>query len=100
MANVDFLVAPAASVFPWENSAGEVMQIDGRNLQTPIDYLAITFIVSLVGFPVLTLPTPRRVDEKPFGVQIVAAPGRESELFALGRRIEKELGFSHRRPPR
>ncbi len=98
-ARTDFLVAPAASVLPWENSAGEVMQIDGKNMETPIDYLAVTFIVSLVGFPVLTLPTPRRVDEKPFGVQIVAAPGRESELFALGRRIEKELGFSHRRPP-
>src|SRR5260221_394247 len=98
-ARTDFLVAPAASVLPWENSAGEVMQIDGKNMETPIDYLAVTFIVSLVGFPVLTLPTPRRVDEKPFGFQIVAAPGRESELFALGRRIEKELGFSHRRPP-
>ena len=98
-ARTDFLVAPAASVFPWENSAGEVTQIDGKNMETPIDYLAVTFIVSLVGFPVLTLPTPRRVDEKPFGVQIIAAPGRESDLFVLGRRIEKELGFSHRRPP-
>ena len=70
------------------------MLIDGVSLETPIDYLAVTFIVSLVGFPVLTLPTPRRPDQKPFGVQIIAAPGEESKLFAFGRRIEEQLGFS------
>ena len=76
-----------------------MMRIDDTGLETPIDYLAVTFIVSLVGFPVLTLPTPRRADQKPFGVQVIAAPGQESKLFAFGRRIEEELGFSHRRPP-
>jgi amidase len=94
----DFLVAPAASVFPWKNDAGEVTRIDDMHLETPIDYLAVTFIVSLVGFPVLTLPTPRHQDQKPFGVQIIAAPGQESKLFAFGRRIEQQLGFSHIRP--
>ena len=95
----DFLVAPAASVFPWSNDTGEVTRIDDVGLETPIDYLAVTFIVSLVGFPVLTLPTPRGSDQKPFGVQIIAAPGQESKLFAFGRRIEQQLGFCHRRPP-
>ena len=73
-------------------------RIDDLRLETPIDYLTVTFIVSLVGFPVLTLPTPRRPDQKPFGVQIVAAPRQESKLFAFGRMIEEQLGFSHRRP--
>lgn len=99
LARKDFLIAPAASVFPWENDAGDVMRIDDTRLETPIDYLAVTFIVSLVGFPVLTLPTPRQPDQKPFGVQIIAAPGQESKLFAFGRRVEEQLGFSHRRPP-
>jgi len=97
-ARKDFLVAPAASIFPWNNDAGEVTRIDAMRLETPIDYLAVTFIVSLVGFPVLTLPTPRRSDQMPFGVQIVGAPGQESKLFAFGRRIEQQLGFSHLRP--
>lgn len=95
----DFLVAPAASVLPWKNDEGDVMLIDDVSLETPIDYLAVTFIVSLVGFPVLTLPTPRRPDQKPFGVQIIGAPGEESRLFAFGRRIEQQLGFCHRPPP-
>ncbi|WP_375159196.1 amidase [Bradyrhizobium sp. RDT46] len=97
-ARADFLIAPAASVFPWPNEVSDVAAIDGAALETPIDYLAITFIVSLVGFPVLTLPMRRGENELPFGVQIIAPPGCESRLFAFGRAIEKELGFSHRRP--
>jgi amidase len=86
-------------VLPWKNEEGDVTRIDDISLKTPIDYLAVTFIISLVGFPVLTLQTPRRADQKPFGVQIVAAPGQESKLFAFGRRIEEQSGFCHRRPP-
>ncbi|MGX1321469.1 amidase [Bradyrhizobium sp. USDA 377] len=95
----DFLVAPAASVFPWPNEISDVMAIDGTELETPIDYLAVTFIVSLVGFPVLTIPVRREASELPFGIQIIAPPGCESRLFAFGRILENELGFSHRRPP-
>ncbi len=94
----DFLVAPAASVFPWPNEISDVAAIDGAALETPIDYLAVTFIVSLVGFPVLTLPVRREANELPFGIQIIAPPGCESHLFAFGRTIGKELGFAHRRP--
>ena len=95
---VDFLVAPAASVFPWQNEISDVTAIDGAALETPIDYLAVTFIVSLVGCPVLTLPVRRGENQLPFGTQIIAPPGCESRLFAFGRAIENELGFSHRRP--
>jgi len=94
----DFLVAPAASVFPWPNEISDVTAIDGTALETPVDYLAVTFIVSLVGFPVLTLPVRRDAHELPFGIQIIAPPGGESRLFAFGRTIENELGFSHRWP--
>lgn len=95
----DFLVAPAASVFPWPNEISDVTSIDGAALDTPIDYLAVTFIVSLVGFPVLTVPTRRADNEMPFGIQIIAPPGCESRLFAFGRTLENMLGFAHRRPP-
>jgi len=87
--------------FTWNvaSPVGDVMLIDDVSLETPIDYLAVTFIVSLVGFPVLTLPTLRRSDQMPFGVQVIAAPGQESKLFAFGRRIEEQLGYCHRRLP-
>ncbi|PJG56272.1 glutamyl-tRNA amidotransferase [Bradyrhizobium forestalis] len=97
--HADFLVAPAASVLPWPNEISDVTSIDGAALETPIDYLAVTFIVSLVGFPVLTLPVSHGEKELPFGIQIVAPPGCESRLFGFGRILENELVLSHRRPP-
>ena len=91
----DLLIAPAASVLPWPNEMSDVLSIDGQKLPTIIDYLAITFIVSLVGFPVLSIPAPQESHRLPFGLQVVARPGAEASLVAFGRALEAE-GFRHR----
>ena len=75
------------------------MLIDDVSLETPIDYLAVTFIVSLVG-----LPGAHLADTETAGSEAVRRPdhrraGEESKLFALGRRIEEQPGFCHRPPP-
>jgi amidase len=93
------IAASARALLPWKNDEGDVTRIDDISLEKSIDYLAVTFIISLVGLAVLTLPTPRQPDQTPFGVQIIAAPGQESKLFAFGRRIEEQFGFCHRWPP-
>ena len=91
----DLLIAPAASVLPWPNEIADVLSIDGKELATIIDYLAVTFIVSLVGFPVLSLPAPQAGHRLPFGLQIIARPGAEALLVSFGRVLEAE-GFRHR----
>jgi amidase len=95
---IDILMAPAAGVQPWINEHGEVTAIDGKPLDTVIDYLAVTFIVSLVGFPVLTLPSSVTDGAIPFGVQLIARPGEEAMLLDFGASLERELGFRHRWP--
>jgi amidase len=95
---IDILMAPAAGVQPWINEDGEVTAIDGKPLDTVIDYLAVTFIISLVGFPVLTLPSPVTDGAIPFGVQLIARPGEEAMLLDFGASLERELGFRHRWP--
>ncbi|WP_406855485.1 amidase [Alsobacter sp. KACC 23698] len=93
----DVLVAPAASVMPWPNTQADVLEIDGQALDSIVDYLAVTFLVSLVGYPVLTVPAPRGDGETPFGVQLIGRPGAERTLAALGRRLEA-AGFTYRPP--
>lgn len=95
----DVLVAPAASVPPWPNADGEVTEMDGRPLADILDYLTITFIVSLVGFPVVALPAPCRPGEVPFGLQLIGRPGAEEALIALAQRMEGDAGFRWRPPP-
>ena len=95
---IDVLVAPACGVLPWPNEAGEVTSIDGRPVDTILDYLGVTAIVTLIGFPVLTLPAGD-ADGLPFGIQLIARPGEERRLTGLGRRLERDAGFVHRWPP-
>jgi amidase len=89
----DFLLTPSASVEPFSNDQVEVLEIDGRALSSPIDYLAITFIVSLVGMPCVSIPCPQDSSATPFGVQIVAPPRQEGRLLALARRLERDFAF-------
>jgi amidase len=94
----DVLLAPAASVLPWPNSVTDVSEIDGMPLATIIDYLAVTFLVSMAGCPVVTLPawTAGRL---PFGIQLIGPPGSDYRLLAIARQLEHECGLAYRRPP-
>ncbi|NYZ15495.1 amidase [Azospirillum sp. RWY-5-1] len=94
---VDVLVAPACCVLPWPNEDGEVTAIDGRPVETILDYLAVTTVITLIGFPVLTLPAGRSADGIPFGVQLIARPGEEALLLRLGRALEA-AGFAWEAP--
>lgn len=94
----DLLLAPAASVLPWPNAIPDVLAIDGRSLPTAIDYLAVTFIVSLAGCPVVTLPA-WTAGALPFGIQLIGPPGSDRRLLAHARHLEAECGFAFRRPP-
>lgn len=96
--DIDVLVAPACGVMPWPNADGEVTAIDGSPTETILDYLGVTAIVTLIGFPVLTLPAGD-ADGLPFGIQLIARPGEEHRLIGLGRRLERDAGFVHRWPP-
>lgn len=94
----DVLLAPAASVLPWPNAIPDVTEIDGVALPTVIDYLAVTFIVSLVGCPVVTLPA-WSAGALPFGVQLIGPPGSDANVLDFARRFERECGFAFRKPP-
>jgi amidase len=91
----DLLITPAASVLPWSNEIREITTIDGNALSSILDYLTITSTISLVGFPVLTIPAPQGSHLLPFGVQVIARPGEESLLVSFGRQLET-VNFIHK----
>ncbi len=95
----DVLMAPAAGVLPWPNSVPEVMDIDGMPMVTIADYLAITYVVTLTGCPVVTLPAPIGSAALPFGVQLIGPPGSDFDLLAIAARFEREAGFRFVPPP-
>ncbi len=97
-ARYDFLLLPAASIEPFRHDAGEVLEIDGQALGSVIDYLAITFIISLSGCPALSLPYWPENRALPFGLQIVAAPGADHALLDFAASLEQRADFGFRPP--
>jgi amidase len=97
--NYDVLVAPAASVLPWPCEMLEVLEIDGEPLPTLVDYLAITYIVSLVGCPVVTLPAAWTSSGVPIGLQLIGPPGHDATLLLAAKQFERDCGFRYRAPP-
>lgn len=94
----DFLLLPAASVLPWPLTEPEVEQIDGVPTRNIIDYLAITYAISLVGLPAISLPAGFSRNGLPFGLQIVGPPRADGEVLTLAARLERDLGFRHSFP--
>ena len=95
----DVLVTPAAAVMPFGVNSGEVTEIDGRPLESLIDYLAITAIITLTGCPALSLPYWPKGEPLPIGIQLIAAPGRDHDLLAFAAALERRDGFGFRPPP-
>lgn len=93
----DVLIVPSASVLPFPVDGGEVDDIGGHPTETIIDYLACTYLVSLVGCPSLAIPTPDQSAGLPFGVQLIAAPDAEATLLTTAAKLEAN-GFCHRWP--
>jgi len=84
----DILIMPTCAVMPFDNDSHEILEVGGQTLPSIIDYLACTFLVSLIGFPALSLPAPRAPGKLPFGVQLVSAPGNEAALMRLASTLE------------
>jgi amidase len=94
----DFLLTPSASVMPFATALKDITEIDGRPLSSPIEYLTITFLVSLVGLPSISIPCRWTDAGLPVGMQIIAPPHADAALLAFARHLERAFGFAHRWP--
>ena len=97
-AQVDVLVLPAAAVMPFPAEVTDVTAVDGVPLDTIVDYYAITFIISLLGCPVVTVPCGWSDAGLPLGLQIIGPPYNDAAVIATAERFERDLSFRHRWP--
>lgn len=94
----DVLVVPSAPLPPFPVEWTWPDRIDGTELTTYIDWIAITFCVSLTGCPVVALPAGLDDDGLPIGVQLVGRPGSEARLLSYAQRFEESVGIAARLP--
>lgn len=85
----DFLLTPCMAVPPFPIEQNYPDNIAGRKMQTYVDWIAPTFILSLTGLPVASVPAG--LDERglPAGLQIAGRQMGEEAVLALASAIQE-----------
>jgi amidase len=92
----DLLVCPTVAVPPFPVEQRFPTEIAGETLTTYIDWMFLTFVITLTGCPAISLPCGLSRDGLPIGLQLVGRPHGDAELLGYARLIEQALAF----PPR
>jgi amidase len=98
-AHHDALLLPSAQVPPFDKSLDWVREIDGRAMETYIDWMTICCAVTVTDLPAISVPGGFTDDGLPLGLQIVGRPHGDLDLLAIARLFEEATGHGQRRPP-
>jgi Asp-tRNA(Asn)/Glu-tRNA(Gln) amidotransferase A subunit family amidase len=92
MRDYDILIAPTASIAPFDKGVLYPETINGKPLKTYISWIGITYGITLTAHPVVVLPCGLDHTGMPFGIQLVGRRGGEAALISAAMALETELG--------
>jgi amidase len=84
----DFLLTPCMAVPPFSVERNYPETIAGRPMATYVDWIAPTFVLSLTGLPVASVPCGLDDGGLPVGLQIVGRPRAEGAVLAAAATIQ------------
>ncbi len=90
----DFLVCPTVSVPPFPVDKAYPTEINGRAMTTYIDWMAMTFVITVTGNPAISVPCGYTRSGLPVGLQIVGRHNSEGRLLAIAAQLEEVLRLS------
>lgn len=85
----DHLLTPTMAVPPFPVEQNYPETVAGRVMKTYVDWIAPTFVLSLTGLPVASVPCGLDGDGMPVGMQIVGPPEGEESVLALAGRLQQ-----------
>jgi len=92
----DLLITPTVAVSPFPVEQRFPTEIAGETLTTYIDWMFLTFVITLTGCPAISLPCGLTKDGLPVGLQLIGPPHGDAKLLGYAWEIEQELGFQQR----
>ncbi len=89
----DYLLTPCMAIppFPVEQNFPET--IAGKKMETYVDWIAPTFVLSLTSLPVASVPCGLDSRGLPVGMQIVGKPMGEEAVLALAKVVQEACGI-------
>jgi amidase len=89
----DILACPTVAVPPFPVEQAYPTEIGGERLTSYIDWMFLTFVVSLTGCPAMSIPCGFTRSGLPVGLQLVARSHGEAALLSAARLLEEDLAF-------
>ncbi|OLC01872.1 MAG: hypothetical protein AUH78_09905 [Gemmatimonadetes bacterium 13_1_40CM_4_69_8] len=93
----DHLLTPCMAVPPFPVEQNYPDTVGGKNMETYVDWIAPTFVLSLTGLPVAAVPCGLDASGLPVGLQIVGRQCGEEGTLALAAEVQKRRPIG--RPP-
>ena len=85
----DVLLTPTAAVPPFPVEQNFPNEINGRRLENYIDWLAQSFLITLVSLPAASVPAGRTGAGMPVGLQIVAPRFEEPRILSVAKLVQR-----------
>jgi amidase len=85
----DVLLTPVAPVQPFPVEMNFPADVNGRKLESYIDWIAPTFLVTLVSLPAGSVPAGLTRDGLPVGLQIVAPRFEEPRILGVAKLVQQ-----------
>ncbi|HEY0952002.1 amidase [Nocardioides sp.] len=84
----DLLVLPVSQVPPFPADQEYPTSINGRPMQTYLDWMLAAYLITVTGCPAISVPFGHNADGLPVGLQLVAAHGRDRFLLETAAALE------------
>ena len=99
MEGYEFLVLPVSQVPPFDVGERYVAEINGRPMETYIDWMRSCYYVTVAGLPAISVPCGFTREGLPVGVQIVGRHRDDLGVLQLAHAFEGATQLWKRRPP-
>ncbi len=90
----DLLACPVVACPPFPIEQRYPQEIDGEALETYIDWMFLTFVLTLTGCPAISVPCGLTQEGLPVGLQLMAPPRAEAALLGAAALLEQAVGLS------
>ncbi len=94
----DFLLCPSAQVPPFPIEQEWVHSINGIELATYLDWMAVCWAITVTGCPAISVPAGFTPAGLPIGVQIVGPRGQDRAVLEVAHAFEQSTRHGLRRP--
>jgi len=94
----EYLVLPAVQVLPFSIDVPWVREINGKTMETYIDWMGLCYAITVTGLPAISVPCGFSREGLPVGLQIVGRHHRDFAVLELAHAFEQATGHGRRHP--